>query len=116
MSHLDGSFRSAQSGHDPATGRFRSGNTAYRARQDRIAEKLDALRKTYDAASPGDMALLAAVAVHLADADIARSRVSRSRATNAAVRLLRQVRRKDGEVERLPTLQELLADDGGNDD
>jgi hypothetical protein len=69
-------------------GRFTRGNAAYRSRQSRIAEKLEALRQTYDASSAGHMALLATVAVHLSDADVARSRLARTRATNSAQKLL----------------------------
>ena len=104
----NGSDHRTQSAHHRRTGRFVARNTAYRARQDRIAEKLTALRATYDASTAGDMALLATAAVHLCDADIARSRVSRTRATNSALRLLALVPRL---AKALPTIDELLGHD-----
>jgi len=105
MSLQDGISVGARSGHSRRTGRFVRGNRVYRGRMDRIAEKLDALCATYDSSSRGDMALLATAAVHLCDADVARSRVSRTRATNSALRVLALVRRKP---EPQPSIDELL--------
>jgi hypothetical protein len=109
MSLQDGPFHGTHSGRNRRTGRFTARNRVYKARLDRIAEKLNALRQTYDATSPGDMALLATAALHLADAEVARSRLSRTRATNSALRVLRHVHRKPAPPP--PTLAEMLADD-----
>jgi len=108
MSLQDGISVGARSGHSRRTGRFVRGNRVYRGRMDRIAEKLNALCATYDSSSRGDMALLATAAVHLCDADIARSRVSRTRATNSALRVLALVPRL---TKAMPTIDELLGHD-----
>jgi hypothetical protein len=108
VSLSDGSEHRTQSAHNRRTGRFVEGNSAYRARRDRIAEKLTALRATYDASTAGDMALLATAAVHLSDADLARSRVARTRATNSALKLLALVPRI---TKAVPTIDELLGHD-----
>jgi hypothetical protein len=105
MSLQDGQHVSAASGKDPATGRFLSRNTAYRTRQTRLIERLKALQASYNASNPSDQALLALAATHLVDAETARSRVNRVRATNAATRILRDIPRKP---ERAPTLEEVL--------
>jgi hypothetical protein len=105
MSLTHGSAAHTHSSHNRRTGRFVRGNTAYRLRQVRIAAKLDALCKTYDASSAGHMALLATAAVHLCDADTARSKVACTRATNSALKLLALVPK----LVKAPTLDDVLA-------
>jgi len=53
------------------SGRFLNGNTEYRARQQRIAERLAQLTAEYDP-TPSQVMLLAVVARHLDDAERAR--------------------------------------------
>jgi hypothetical protein len=93
------------SAHDPATGRFSGGNSAYLAKQRRIADRLAKLRDEYS-----DSAVLPAVAVALDDAERARSKDARNAARNTASRLIKGLVRK---VKPIPTLQELL--DGDDD-
>jgi len=105
MAFHDGLSPGSCADRSPKTGRFTSGNRAYRSRHARIAEKLNALRQTYDGRSPGDMALLAMAAQHLCDADIAKTKLARTRATNSALRVLREVRRRP---ELPPSVDEVL--------
>jgi hypothetical protein len=72
---------------------FRSGNSEYRAKKQRIAERLAKLRLDYDP-SPSQQMLLVVIAGHLDDAERCRSAIARTRATNAARRLLRDIPRK----------------------
>lgn len=66
-----------------------SGNSAYLAKQRRIADRLARLRLQYE-----DSELLPAVAIHLDDAQRARAKWDRTRAANTAERLLRSIPRK----------------------
>jgi hypothetical protein len=90
---MDGSVIGAVLQHDQRSGRFLAGHTEYRAKQQRIAERLAQLLADYDP-SPSQRQLLAVVARHLDDAERARSAVTRSRASNAAKRLLKDIPRK----------------------
>jgi hypothetical protein len=106
LSLTDGSDSRSIPGHDPATGRFQKGfRGAYRTRQEAIKQRIDALLTAYNAITPADLALLGAAATHLEDAAKARSRVNRVRATNAAVRILREIPRRP---EHVPTMDEVL--------
>jgi hypothetical protein len=105
---MDGSASGVVAAHDQA-GRFTVGNSEYRAKQKRLAERLAQLRLDYDP-SPSQQQLLAVVARHLDDAERARSAVSRTRASNAAKRLLADIPRKP-EPSLPATLEEYLANE-----
>ncbi len=90
---MDGSASGTLAAHDPLSGRFLNGNTEYRAKQRRIAERLAQLCLDYDP-SPSQRQLLAVVARFLDDAERARSATARTRASNAAKRLLADIQRK----------------------
>ena len=95
MSLQDGSDLRAIPGRDPASGRFQRGfRGAYRTRQEAVKERLDALLTAYKARSAADIALLSIAAIHLVDAEKARNRTQRVRATNAAMRALREIPRQ----------------------
>ena len=72
---------------------FRSGNSEYRAKKQRIAVRLAQLVAEFDP-SPAQRQLLAIIAGHLDDAERARSLVQRVRAGNAARRLLKDIPRR----------------------
>ena len=72
---------------------FQSGNSEYRAKKRRIAERLAQLVADYNP-SPSQKQLLAVIAGHLDDAERCRSAIARTRATNAARRLLKDIPRK----------------------
>ena len=82
----------ATSGHDEL-GRLVRGHSEYAARKRRLAERVEKLRLDYDP-SPSQQMLLVVVAGHLDDAERARSAIARTRATNAARRLLKDIPRK----------------------
>ena len=90
---MDGSAAGAVAHHD-RRGRFASGNTEYRAKQQRIAEKARQLALDYNPSPSQQMLLLLIIARHLDDAERARSAERRVRAGNAANRLLRLIPRK----------------------
>jgi hypothetical protein len=102
---MDGSAMDGTAAHD-RLGRFVAGNTEYRARQQRIAERVRQLALDYDP-SPSQRILLPILARHLDDALRARSAIARTRATNAARRLLKDIPRKPLPAQ-LPTARELL--------
>ena len=82
------SYRNRQSTYDASViGR-------YRTRQEAVKERLDALLTAYKARSAADIALLSIAAIHLVDAEKARNRTQRVRATNAAMRALREIPRQ----------------------
>jgi hypothetical protein len=99
---MDGSASGAVAAHDQA-GRFTAGNTEYRAKQRRIAERLAQLNADYDA-SPSQQQLLAIVARHLDDAAVARTAERRVRASNAATRILKQIPRREPQLQSLKEL------------
>jgi hypothetical protein len=68
----------------------------------RIAERLAQLVADYDP-TPSQRQLLSIVAQHLDDAERARSAIVRTRATNAARRILRDIPQRKSEPE-LPSL------------
>jgi len=80
------------SGHDEL-GRLVRGHSEYAARKRRVAERVAKLRLDYDP-SPSQQMLLVVIAGHLDDAERCRSAIARTRATNAARRLLRDIPRK----------------------
>jgi len=80
------------SGHDEL-GRLVRGHSEYAARKRRLAERLAKLRLDYDP-SPSQQMLLVVIAGHLDDAERCRSAIARTRATNAARRLLKDIPRK----------------------
>jgi hypothetical protein len=82
----------ATSGHDEL-GRLVRGHSEYAARKRRLAERVEKLRLDYDP-SPSQQMLLVVIAGHLDDAERARSAIARTRATNAARRLLKDIPRK----------------------
>jgi hypothetical protein len=63
------------------------------AKRQRIAERIAQLCAEYDA-TPAQRQLLAVVAGHLDDAQFGRNKLTRTRATNSAERLLRSIPRK----------------------
>src|SRR6516225_11550336 len=101
---MDGAGTGADVAHD-AQGRFVSGHSEYAARKRRIAERLAQLVADYNP-SPSQKQLLVVVAGHLDDAERCRSAIARTRATNAARRLLKDIPRKPVQV--LATAKELL--------
>ena len=102
---MDGAVTGEVVAHD-AQGRFVSGHSEYAARKRRIAERLAQLLADYDP-SPSQKQLLAVIAGHLDDAERCRSAIARTRATNAARRLLRDLKRKPPPAQ-LMTARELL--------
>jgi hypothetical protein len=98
---MDGSANGVVAAHSQSSGRFTAGNSEYRAKLGRLADRLTRLQAEYEA-SP----LLPIIARHLDDAERARTAVSRTRVSNAAVRLLATLKRRP---EVLPsTLKEAL--------
>jgi hypothetical protein len=90
---MDGSASGAVAHHD-RRGRFANGNTEYRAKQQRIAEKARQLALDYDP-SPSQQMLLPIIAKFLDAAERGRTVERRARAANTANRLLRQLKRKE---------------------
>ena len=88
---------------DPVDGRFRTKRRDLRLA--RIKQRLDQLCASYDTTSPGDLATLSLAACLYADAEAARSRVSRVRCVTAAVKLLKTLRRIEP---KQPDIDELL--------
>ena len=103
---MDGSAISPSSQHSRRTGRFVAGNTEYRARQQRIAERVRQLALDYDP-SPSQLMLLPIIARHMDDAERARPAERRIRASNTVRRLMRDLKRKPLPV-HLPSARELL--------
>jgi len=105
---MDGAGTGADVAHD-AQGRFVSGHSEYAARKRRIAERLAQLVADYNP-SPSQKQLLVVVAGHLDDAERCRSAIARTRATNAARRLLKDIPRKPGSpAPRLPAAADQAA-------
>ena len=98
---MDGSISGAARAHD-RHGRFRPGNSEYRAKQRRIAERVRQLCLDYDP-SPAQQQMLVIIARHLDDAERPRNAERRVRAANTANRLLRSIPRKPAS---LPSLEE----------
>src|SRR5215831_2569625 len=101
---MDGSASGTAPAHDEL-GRFRAGNSEYRARLQRLAERARQLALDLDP-SPSQRQLLPIIARHLDDAERARTAERRVRAGNAANRLLRLIPKR--EEERLVSARELL--------
>src|SRR6516165_8112742 len=97
-----------QQAHDEF-GRLVRGHSEYAARKRRLAERLEKLRLDYDP-SPSQQMLLVVIAGHLDDAERCRSAIARTRATNAARRLLKDIPRKPASrpAPALETARELL--------
>jgi hypothetical protein len=87
---MDGSAIGTAAGHDKRSGRFINGHSEYRARKDRLAERVRQLTLDFDP-SPSQQMLLPIIARHLDDAERARTAERRVRAGNAANRLLRLI-------------------------
>ena len=104
---MNGVVIGAMSGHDPYNGSFTAGNSERAAKKRRIAERLAKLCLDYDP-TPTQQMLLVVVAGHLDDAERARSAIARTRATNAAGRLLRLIPKRQRQEEPLITARELL--------
>jgi len=90
---MDGSAVGTTAQHDQRNGRFLNGNTEYRAKQQRIAERPAQLIADYNP-SPSQRQLLAVAARYLDDAERARTAERRVLAGNAANRILRSIPRK----------------------
>ena len=86
-----------------ANGTFTAGYSGRTAKKRRIAERLAQLVAEFDP-SPAQKQLLAIIAGHLDDAERCQTAIARTRATNAARRLLRDIPRK-------PRLSSSAADD-----
>ena len=98
----------ATSGHDEF-GRLVRGHSEYAARKRRLAERVAKLRLDYDP-SPSQQMLLIVIAGHLDDAERCRSAIARTRATNAARRLLKDIPRKpEPPAPRLPAAADQAA-------
>jgi hypothetical protein len=78
------------SNHDPATGKLIGGNSAWLAKKERIAARIKQLAAEYD----GQPQILAIIATHLDDAERSRTALTRTRALNVAMRMLRTIPRK----------------------
>jgi hypothetical protein len=91
--NMDGIASGAVSDHD-RLGRFTAGNTEYTAKKRRIADRIAQLSLDYDASTPSLRMLLSIAAHHLDEAERTRSPMTRTRAANAATRLLRQIPRR----------------------
>ena len=90
---MNGSVTGKAAGHDEQSGRFTNGHSEYRARKDRLAERVRQLTLDYDP-GPAQQQLLPIIARHLDDAERARTAERRVRAANAARRLLKDIPRK----------------------
>jgi len=90
---MDGSASGTAAAHDEATGKFLVGNSEYRARQKRLADRLAQLLIDFDP-SPSQRMLMPIICRHLDDAERGRTAVSRTRASNTARRLLKDIPRK----------------------
>jgi hypothetical protein len=101
---MDGSGAGLAVAHD-RLGRFVAGHSEYRAKRERIAERVRQLSLDYDA-SPSQRMLLPIIAAHLDDAERARSHDKRTRATNTAQRLLKLLKVKE---RPLPTMAEIMS-------
>ena len=88
---MDGSANGTE--HDPLSGRFQPGNSEWRAKKRRLAERLAQLIAEYDT-SPALLQVLTIAARHLEDAERGRTPLIRTRASNAARRLLADLPRK----------------------
>jgi hypothetical protein len=84
-------------------GRFANGNTEYRAKQQRVAEKARQLAAEYDP-SPSQQQQLNAIARFLDDAERARTVERRARAANTANRLLRHLKRREAPLRSMPEI------------
>jgi hypothetical protein len=105
MSLIDGQPLTSAPSPDHRDGRFVKGNNAYKTRIRRVTEAIERIKASYDVTDPADMAIASIAALNLCDAELARSRVARTRATNAAVRLLKQLVRLP---KRGPSIDEVL--------
>jgi len=76
-----------------ANGTFTVGYSGRTARKRRVAERLAQLVAEFDP-SPAQKQLLAIIAGHLDDAERCQTAIARTRATNAARRLLKDIPRK----------------------
>jgi hypothetical protein len=93
---MDGSETGTAAGHNRLNGRFINGHSEYRARKDRLAERVRQLILDYDP-SPSQRMLLPIIARHLDDAERARTAERRVRAGGAADRLLRLIPKRKQE-------------------
>jgi len=103
---MDGSASGTAPAHDEL-GRFRAGNSEYRARLQRLAERARQLALDLDP-SPSQRQLLPIIARHLDDAERARTAERRVRAGNAANRLLRLIPKRQRQEERLMSARAML--------
>jgi hypothetical protein len=88
-----------------------SGNSAYLEKQRRIAERTAQLCADYQA-TPAQRQVLAIVARYLDEAERGRSALSRTRAANAAMRMLKAIPRKQPKAPRGPaTVAEYFNDE-----
>jgi hypothetical protein len=103
---MNGAIITRTPGHDPRNGSFTAGNSGRTARKRRIAARLEQLLADHDP-TPSQRQLLAIAAGHLDDAERCQTAIARTRATNAARRLLKDIPRKPPAAP-LPTARELL--------
>jgi len=90
---MDGSAIGNNAAHDQL-GRFTTGNTEYRRKQQRIAAKTDELAREYDVAGAAARMLLKLAAQHLDAAEQARNSVLRARHTRLGLEVLASLQRK----------------------
>lgn len=102
---MDGSGTGLALAHD-RLGRFVTGHSEYRARKERLAEKVRQLAVDYDLSAPSQRMLAPIIAAHLDDAERARSQDKRTRAANTAQRLLKLLKAKE---RPLPTMAEIMS-------
>jgi hypothetical protein len=104
---MDGSAAGTAAAHDEL-GRFRAGNSEYRARKQRLAEIVRTLAAEFDP-TPSQVRLLPIIARHMDDAERARTAERRIRASNTVRRLMRDLKRKPAPAPYpLETARELL--------
>ena len=89
----DGSAASAIADHDRA-GRFTSGNSAHHEKRRRIADRVAALAKDFDAKSSTSQQLLRIAAEFLDQAERTKNHAIRTRSMRAAGKILDRVERK----------------------
>jgi hypothetical protein len=104
---MNGSATGTAPGHDERTGRFTNGHSEYRARKQRLAERVRQLTLDYDP-GPSQLMLLPIIARHLDDAERARPAERRVRAGNIANRLLRQIPKRVRREQSLMSARQLL--------
>ena len=87
---MNGSAIGRTAPHDQKSGRFAPGNTEYRAKRLRVAERVNQLAAEYNARSPVTLQLLRVAAEHLDQAERGSHFKSPSASPRAAQRQIRR--------------------------